>query len=77
MRQGSAQHSKGGCIDCTGVVTVKPLSGRYSENVKYYSLGHLSRYVQRGAVRIASTEAVDTVMSVAFANPDGTLVLVA
>lgn len=68
---------KGGCLTCTGVVTVEPLTGTYSKNVQYYSLGHLSRYVQRGAVRIGSTEVVDTVLSVAFANPDGTLVLVA
>lgn len=68
---------KGGCVACTGIVTVEPITGTYSRNVQYYSLGHLSRFVQRGAVRIASTERVDNVISVAFANPDGTVALLA
>ncbi len=68
---------KGGCLTCTGIVTVEPITGTYTRNVQYYSLGHLSRFVQRGAVRIASTERVDNVLSVAFANPDGTVALLA
>src|SRR5947209_19942446 len=48
----------------------------------YYTLGHLSRFVQPGAVRIASTSFGTTgwngeVMDVAFRDPDGTTVLVA
>lgn len=36
-------------------------------------MGQYSRYIERGALRIASTEFLD---SVAFRNPDGKLVLV-
>jgi len=71
----------GGCGTCTGVVTVAP-DGSVTYNAEYYTLGHLARFVQPGAVRIASTSFGTTgwngqVMDVAFRNPDGSTVLVA
>jgi glucosylceramidase len=71
----------GGCDTCTGVVTVGP-RGTVTRNAEYYTLGHLSRFVDPGAVRIASSSYGSTgwngkVMSVAFRNPDGQIVLVA
>ena len=53
-----------------------------TRNAEYYTLGHLARFVQPGAVRIASTSFGTTgwngqVMDVAFRNPDGSTVLVA
>jgi glucosylceramidase len=71
----------GGCSTCTGVVTVGPGTS-VTYNAEYYALGQLSRFVQPGAVRIASTSFGTTgwngeVMDVAFANPDGSTVLVA
>jgi len=71
----------GGCGTCTGVVTVNP-DGTVTRNAEYYTLGHLARFVQRGAVRIASTSFGTTgwngqVMDVAFRNPDRSTVLVA
>lgn len=71
----------GGCGTCTGVVTVNP-DGTVTKNAEYYTLGHLARFVQPGAVRIASTSFGTTgwngqVMDVAFRNPNGSTVLVA
>ena len=50
-------------------------------NAEYYTLGHLTRFVRPGAVRIASTSFGTTgwngqIMDVAFRNPDGSTALV-
>jgi glucosylceramidase len=71
----------GGCSTCTGIVTVGP-GDTVTRNAEYYTLGHLSRFVHPGAVRIASTSFGTTgwngqIMDVAFRDPDGTTVLVA
>jgi glucosylceramidase len=71
----------GGCGNCTGILTVGP-GDQVTRNAEYYTLGHLSRFVPPGAVRIASTSFGTTgwngqVMDVAFRDPDGTTVLVA
>jgi len=71
----------GGCGTCTGVVTVSS-DGTVTRNAEFYTLGHLARFVQPGAVRIASTSFGTTgwngqVMDAAFRNPDGSTVLVA
>jgi glucosylceramidase len=71
----------GGCGTCTGILTVGP-GGTVTPDAEYYALGHLSRFVRPGAVRIASTSFGTTgwngeIMDVAFVNPDGSTVLVA
>ena len=71
----------GGCSTCTGIVTVGP-GDTVTPDAEYYALGQLSRFVQPGAVRIASTSFGTTgwngeVEDVAFQNPDGSTVLVA
>jgi glucosylceramidase len=66
----------GSCTNCMGVVTTD--GGGYTTNAEYYVLGHLSKFVEPGAVRIGSTGYGDGgVQNVAFRNPDGTIVLVA
>jgi glucosylceramidase len=70
----------GGCATCLGVVTVAP-DQTVTPNAEYYTLGHLSRFVKRGALRIASSsfgtpEWNGQLMSVAFRNPDHSTVLV-
>jgi glucosylceramidase len=64
----------GGCSDCRGVVTIAP-SGTIERNVEYYALGHASRFLRRGAVRIGMAGAVPGVDAVAFRNTDGTNVV--
>ena len=71
----------GGCGTCTGILTVGP-GDTVTPDAEYYALGHLSRFVRPGAVRIASTSFGTTgwngeIMDVAFVNPDGSTVLVA
>ena len=71
----------GGCGTCTGIVTAGP-GDTVTPNAEYYALGQLSRFVQPGAVRVASTSFGTTgwngqIMDVAFVNPDGSTVLVA
>ncbi len=66
----------GGCGDCRGVVTIDSRNGRITRNAEYYALGHASRFVRRGAVRVDSASSRMGVETVAFKNPDGSLVLV-
>ncbi|GAA3079748.1 glucosylceramidase [Kribbella aluminosa] len=70
----------GGCDTCTGLVTLQP-DGTVTTDAEYYTIGHLSKFVQPGAVRIGSTSYGTTgwngqLMSAAFRNPDGTTALV-
>ncbi len=70
----------GGCATCAGILTAGP-GDTVTPDAEYYTLGHLSRFVKPGAVRIASTSFGTTgsngqVMDVAFRDPDGTTVLV-
>ncbi len=70
----------GGCDTCTGVVTVQD-DGSVTRNAEYYTLGHLARFVEPGARRVASTSYGTTAwngmpMSAAFVNPDGSTALV-
>lgn len=67
----------GGCGDCRGVVTIDPASGAVTRNLEYYVLGHASRFVRPGAVRIGSAGGGEQLVHAAFRNPDGSLVLLA
>ena len=42
----------------------------------YYYIGHFSKFVSRGAKRIATTKYHESIHTVAFKNPDGTIALV-
>ena len=42
----------------------------------YYTDGHFSRFIKRGAVRIGSSTYSDAVKAAAFSNPDGEIVVV-
>ena len=70
----------GGCGTCTGLVTTHP-DGTVTTNAEYYTIGHLSKFVKPGAVRIASTSFGTPgwngqIMDAAFRNPDGSTALV-
>jgi glucosylceramidase len=66
--------TNGGCMDCLGTVTVNGNSVTY--NAEYYFLGHASKFVQRNAYRVSSSES-GGITNVAFKNPNGGKVLVA
>ena len=64
----------GGCATCTALLTVAK-DGTVTTNAEYYTIGHLSKFVHPGAVRIASTNYGTTgwngqLTDVAFTNPD-------
>ena len=66
----------GGCNDCTPIVTVNSATGAVIKDIEYYTLGHYSKHVLPGAVRIYSSN-TPAIASVAFLNPDGTTALIA
>jgi len=65
-------HTPGGCTTCKGALTI--ISG-YTRNVSYYIIGHASKFVPPGSVRIASNNA-GSLYNVAFRRPDGKKVLI-
>jgi glucosylceramidase len=78
LRPDGGPHN-GGCDTCTGVITVD--GATWSQNAEYFTLGHLARFVEPGATRIASTSFGTTgwngqIMDVAFRNRDGSTALV-
>lgn len=67
----------GGCGNCRGVVTIDSRTGAVTRNPEYYALVHVSRFVKSGSWRIAASSAAKEIEAVGFANPDGTIVLLA
>lgn len=68
--------SYGGCSTCTPLVTVNNQTGAISKDIEFYTLGHYSKYILPGAVRIYSSNA-NGIVSAAFQNPDESKALVA
>jgi glucosylceramidase len=71
-----SQIGLGGCNTCTPIVTVNNQTGAITKDVEYYTLGHYSKYVLPGAVRIYSSN-LSGIVSVAFQNPDNSKALIA
>ena len=69
----------GGCDTCRGLVTIdltSPSHPRVKQELDYYVLGHASKFLQAGAVRVASDEPAGAELkNVAFLNRDGSVVL--
>ena len=66
----------GGCAICNPIITVNNPSGTVTKTVEYYTLGHYSKYILPGAIRVWSSD-TPTVVSVAFINPDNSRALIA
>ncbi|MFE7338889.1 RICIN domain-containing protein [Streptomyces griseus] len=62
---------QGHCTNrCNGIVEID--GGQVTRNAEFYVLGHVSKFVQAGAVRIGSTsQGAGGVQNVAFQNSDG------
>jgi glucosylceramidase len=65
----------GGCGTCTPLVTVNETTGAVTKDIDYYTLGHFSKFVRRGAVHVYSSNAPGLI-SAAFVNPDGSKALI-
>lgn len=61
---------------CAAPVMCDTIAKTMDKRLSYYYIGHFSRYIKRGAVRVATTRFSDKVEAVAFCNPDGKLVTV-
>jgi glucosylceramidase len=60
------------------MLAVDPDTGNWTRSEDYYYWSQFSKFVERGAVRISSTDPPDqSVETVAFRNPDGSIVMVA
>jgi len=67
----------GGCATCRGMVGIDRATGAWAPSEDYYYWSQFSKFVAKGAVRVDSTDlGVGSLQSVAFRNPDGTMVLV-
>jgi glucosylceramidase len=65
-----------GPFTCGGVVTINSKTQQLARSGQYWALAHYSKTVRRGARVIATRSALPHIEHVAFANPDGTYVLV-
>ncbi|MDI9258448.1 MULTISPECIES: glycoside hydrolase family 30 protein [Flavobacterium] len=67
-------HTPGGCTTCKGAITITG-NFSYEKNVGFYIVGHASKFVPTGSVRIASTQS-GSLNTVAFKTPNGKKVLI-
>ena len=65
-----------GPFSCGGMVTIHSQTKAITRSGQFWAFAHFSRNVRRGALRIDSTSNIPGVEHVAFANPDGSNVLV-
>ncbi len=65
-------HTPGGCTTCKGALTI---GATVTRNVAYYILGHATKFVPAGSVRIASN-IPGNLQNVAFKTPAGKKVLI-
>lgn len=61
---------------CAAPIMCDTVAKTMEKRLSYYYIGHFSRYIKRGAVRVATTRFSDKVEAVAFKNPDGKLTAV-
>lgn len=61
---------------CAAPIMCDAANDTYEKRLTYYYIGHFSRYIEPGAVRLGTTRYSDQVEATAFLNPDGGRVLV-
>lgn len=61
---------------CEAIIMCDTDKKEYTKLLPYYYVGHLSRYIMPGAVRIGLSRFTHELEATAFQNPDGTIVLV-
>lgn len=67
-------HTPGGCTTCKGAITITG-NFSYDRNVGYYIIGHASKFVPAGSIRISSTQ-TGTLSTAAFKTPANKNVLI-
>lgn len=61
---------------CDAPIIADTTTDEVHYNSSYYYIGHFSKYIAPGALRIGMDSRLDGVLSTAFRNPDGSLALV-
>jgi glucosylceramidase len=75
LDQNNGPKTSGGCDTCHGVITIDSITHAVSHRPQYYALGHASKFVRPGAVRIQSTESAGSgIENVVFQNRDNSIV---
>ena len=72
--QGGPYHNRTG--GCKAQVYIDENKKNFILGPLYYTVGHFSRFIKRGAVRIGSSAYNDAVKVTAFSNPDGEIIIV-
>jgi glucosylceramidase len=66
-------YTPGGCTECLGAITIN--GSTVTRNSAYYIIGHASKWVKPGSVRIGSNSSVE-LPNVAFKTPDNKIVVI-
>lgn len=61
---------------CSAPIMASPSTGKILYQSSYYYIGHFSRFIKRGARRIICVATRDEVETIAFQNPDRSIVVV-
>lgn len=61
---------------CRGIVKIDTDTKEITYNVDYYTMGHISKFVDSGAYRIESSNYENQLETTAFKNPDGSVALI-
>ena len=61
---------------CAAPIMCAPGEDSYEKRLTYYYIGHFSRYIKEGAVKIGTSRYTDGIEVAAFLNPDGERVAV-
>lgn len=61
---------------CRGLLKISQATGEVQYNLDYYTMGHISKFVEPGALRIESDHYADELETAAFLNPNGSVVLI-
>ena len=72
--KGGPYHNRDGGVKAQ--VYVNENTKQFTLGPLYYTVGHFSKFIKRGAVRIGSSTYSDAIKAVAFRNPDGEIVVV-
>jgi glucosylceramidase len=62
---------------CSAPILADRASGELMHQSSYWAIGHFARFVRPGARRVLCASSLQALLATAFANPDGTLVVVA
>ena len=76
LKTGGPFHNTNAGASSSAAVFVDADKNEFILGPLYYTNGHFSKFIKRGAVRIGSSSYSDAVKAAAFSNPDGEIVVV-